>query len=304
MKSKIISLTLVFILGIIILSPVVVADLTVYTTFSSKSIRQDANGNVDIEINNGGGNQIRITWVGIHFSWMDSNLYYREDLETNPTYLASGQKTTINVAFSVEQTVPIGSKNYYYKINYDEDTWLGWDSETWTSTTFYDFDVLERDRDGDGVGDSDDAFPDNILEWSDSDNDGVGNNADEFPYDSTEWNDSDGDGIGDNADAFPNDASETTDSDNDGVGDNSDYYPNDPTQSVYVPPDDSSSTNTNTNNDDSSSDSGSVSTDRMPFILIGIIVVIAIITIIAVTMKKPPTPPAYQQPPQYPPPPP
>ena len=193
---------MVFILGIIIFSPVVAADLAVYNTFSSKSVRQDESGYVDIDIDNDFSNQIRVTWVGIHFSWMGSDLYYREDLSDSPTYLATGQETTIRVAFSVEQTVSIGSKNYDFRIHYDEDTWLGWDSKTWESTTSYDFNVLERDRDGDDVGDSDDAFPDNFLEWSDSDNDGIGNNADEFPYDSTEWDDSDNDGVGDNSDAF------------------------------------------------------------------------------------------------------
>jgi len=231
MKLKIFGLLLVIMMGAIIFSPVVAADLNVYTTFSSKSVRQDEYGDVEIEISNDGNNQIRITWVGIHFSWEEPNLYYRKDLSDNPTYLATGQETTVRISFSVEQTAPIGSKSYYYKIYYDEDTWLGWSSKDWKSTTSYDFDVLERDRDGDGVGDSDDAFLDNILEWSDSDNDGVGNNADAFPYDPTEWADSDNDGIGDNADAFPND----------------------PTQSVYIPPEDSSSssssTNTNTNED-------------------------------------------------------
>jgi len=43
--------------------------------------------------------------------------------------------------------------------------------------------VLERDRDGDGVGDSEDAFPDDATEQSDSDGDGVGDVADAFPDD-------------------------------------------------------------------------------------------------------------------------
>ncbi|MFT6387093.1 MAG: subtilisin family serine protease [Cellvibrionaceae bacterium] len=83
------------------------------------------------------------------------------------------------------------------------------------------------DTDGDGVPDSEDAFPTDPTESEDSDGDGVGDNADAFPSDPSETLDSDGDGIGDNTDAFPNDASETTDTDRDGVGDNSDIYPND-----------------------------------------------------------------------------
>ena len=85
------------------------------------------------------------------------------------------------------------------------------------------------DSDGDGVQDSQDAFPNDPTESADSDSDGVGDNSDAFPNDPTETADSDSDGVGDNSDVFPNDSTETTDSDGDGVGDNADAFPNDPT---------------------------------------------------------------------------
>jgi parallel beta-helix repeat protein len=86
------------------------------------------------------------------------------------------------------------------------------------------------DSDGDGVPDSEDAFPDDPNEWADSDDDGVGDNGDAFPSDPAEWADSDGDSVGDNGDAFPNDPDEWVDSDGDGVGDNGDAFPSDPTE--------------------------------------------------------------------------
>lgn len=71
--------------------------------------------------------------------------------------------------------------------------------------------IGEPDRDGDGVADSLDAFPDDPLDWSDRDNDGYGDQTkDLFPDDPLEWMDTDGDGIGDNSD---------TDDDNDGMPD-------------------------------------------------------------------------------------
>ena len=76
--------------------------------------------------------------------------------------------------------------------------------------------VTEADRDGDGVGDDTDAFPDDPTEWIDSDGDGVGDNTDEIPFDKNETTDFDGDGIGDNSD---------TDNDNDGVQDEDDLFP-------------------------------------------------------------------------------
>lgn len=130
--------------------------------------------------------------------------------------------------------------------------------------------VGAEDRDGDGVPDEDDAFPDDPTEWADLDGDGVGDNSDPdrdgdgvnnesdaFPNNPEEWSDLDGDGIGDNADtdrdgdgvlndddAFPNDPNESSDLDGDGIGDNSDpdrdgdgvnndqdAFPNDPNES-------------------------------------------------------------------------
>ncbi len=97
------------------------------------------------------------------------------------------------------------------------------------------------DSDGDGVNDSEDAFPNDASEQFDTDGDGVGDNADVFPNNSSDWADLDGDGIGDNADAdrdgdgvdnaadaFPDDATEWADNDGDGLGNNSDPTPDGP----------------------------------------------------------------------------
>ena len=112
-----------------------------------------------------------------------------------------------------------------------------WDNTVWHFGTAAQYpaliidDVIYRDADGDGVWESEDAFPDDASEWQDSDGDDVGDNSDVFPDDITEWADSDSDGVGDNADPFPDDETEWADSDNDKVGDNSDLFPDDPTGS-------------------------------------------------------------------------
>lgn len=92
------------------------------------------------------------------------------------------------------------------------------------------------DSDGDGVNDSEDAFPNDASETVDTDSDGVGDNADAFPNDPNETADSDDDGVGDNSDTFPSDATETVDTDGDGVGDNGDVHPgyNDAELSTYL----------------------------------------------------------------------
>lgn len=72
---------------------------------------------------------------------------------------------------------------------------------------------IQRDMDGDGHLDVDDAFPNDPREWSDMDGDGTGDNSD-F--------DRDGDGVENREDDFPNDKSEWRDSDGDDIGDNAD----------------------------------------------------------------------------------
>ena len=86
-------------------------------------------------------------------------------------------------------------------------------------------DNADSDDDGDGVSDYGDAFPTNPGESLDSDGDGVGNNADL---------DDDGDGYDDTDDLFPLDASEWSDTDGDGVGDNAgESYDSGPVASMF-----------------------------------------------------------------------
>jgi len=110
-----------------------------------------------------------------------------------------------------------------------------------------------EDRDGDGIADDFDAFPDDINEWEDTDGDEIGNNADpdddgdgyndtvevaegsdplnftstpldtdgDFDPDSTDPDD-DGDGFDDGNDVFPTNSAEWLDTDDDGTGNNAD----------------------------------------------------------------------------------
>ena len=248
------------------------------TYIYSDNVRQEETGEFGITIENIGSDQIRITWIGIHFDWLDDGVYYRVDYQADPQYIASTHSDSTTISFSVDSTVEVGDHSFHVLIQYDEDEMLGWTFREWESQTSYGYTILEVDGDNDGVADSDDAFPDNSQEWSDSDLDGVGNNADAFPYDSTEWKDSD----------------------NDGVGDNTDYYPNDSTQSVYAPTDDSSPLNTNSNDD-----SLILGMEQSDFYMVSAIFAIVVIGVIVVALLlRKPKVPVQQQPYQYPPPPP
>ena len=74
-------------------------------------------------------------------------------------------------------------------------------------------DCIDSDRDGDGVLNTQDVFPDNSNEWADTDGDGLGDNFEV---------DDDNDGVLDSMDAFPLDPFEWADTDLDGIGDNAD----------------------------------------------------------------------------------
>jgi len=63
--------------------------------------------------------------------------------------------------------------------------------------------TTKQDKDGDGVNDREDVFPDNPYEWADTDKDGYGDNTDMFPDDPNEYLDSDRDGQPDGSDPTP-----------------------------------------------------------------------------------------------------
>jgi len=85
--------------------------------------------------------------------------------------------------------------------------------------------IINGDLDGDGIPDSEDAFPGNASESVDTDGDGVGDNADQFDTDPLRWDDADRDGKSEQIiapaefpeDGFPEDDTRWLDEDGDGV---------------------------------------------------------------------------------------
>lgn len=172
-----------------------------------------------------------------------SSIVHLEEVD-NSTYIAgtqNGKLTMIDGAtFSEEETYTsqgsvIGSSTPFTGEVYIVTSFL-----SSSKVRLYDLDT-----DGDGVTDSNDAFPLELTQWSDADMDGYGDNingvmGDQFPNDGTQYVDVDGDGHGDNpagteGDLFPNNADQWQDRDGDGYGDNmqgqdGDMFPDEPTQ--------------------------------------------------------------------------
>ena len=174
--AKCLVLIVILIVSIIAFVPVVQAEGKVGNveySWDSLSVRQEEIGSITITFDNTGEDQVRILKVGIHLDWLgtDPDVFYTKDYSDDPIYLATGNSHSCTINFEVESSVNLGNHDYYLNIAYEEDDGLlGWSSETFKSVTKYDFQVLERDKDNDGVGDSDDAFPDDPGEQKDSDN--------------------------------------------------------------------------------------------------------------------------------------
>ena len=102
-----------------------------------------------------------------------------------------------------------------YGLNFEIDNAdLDSDGDGLSDTRIFDGQTLVQvgsDRDGDGVLDFQDVFPDEPSEWLDSDEDGVGDNSDNCLYTpNPDQTDTDGDGDGNDCDV---------DDDDDGVVD-------------------------------------------------------------------------------------
>lgn len=137
------------------------------------------------------------------------------DIEGTRIELAHEQSDSPNKWFKIIRNPATGEFDIWYTNTnpYSDGTW----------TKYYPIDGVS-DFDGDGVDDSQDAFPTNANETTDTDGDGIGDNTDDYPSDPALVSDWDGDGVDDAADPDPAVANETTDSDGDGVPDTEDPF--------------------------------------------------------------------------------
>jgi len=175
--------------------------------------------------------QSRLTGTEVQFVWDSPPGIRSIDILAGTTGPGSTDIRASNVVVANQgqlfvENLPATGQTLYVRV---------WSSafEGWRTQDFeYMLPFPQDDRDGDGVNDDIDTYPDDASESADTDGDGVGDNSDAFPVDASETTDTDGDGVGDNSDAFPADASETADSDGDGVGNNSDAFPVDATETT------------------------------------------------------------------------
>ena len=251
--------------------------LSGFTSYPSK-ILQDGAGNLIIGCSNG-----------------DIFRYNMTDWSREESSISSGQNI-ISISFTEDGDILVGTQNgKLHQLNgstFTEETvysasgrvilgMFGMSGELYIVSTFSTSSkirLFDLDNDGDGVTDSQDAFPYDSTQTEDQDGDGFGDNEngntpDYFPDDSSQWMDSDGDGYGDNpdgndSDAFPENSEQWADSDEDGYGDNidkegGDRFPNDPTQWSDSDSDGFGDNINGTNGDDCPNQNGFSTIDRL-----------------------------------------
>ena len=251
--------------------------LSGFTSYPSK-ILHDGAGNLLIGCSNG-----------------DIFRYNMSDWTREESSISSGQNI-ISISFAEDGDILVGTQNgKLHQLNgttFTEESvysasgrvilgTYGMSGELYvisTFTTSSKIRLYDLDNDGDGVTDSQDAFPNDSTQTEDQDGDGFGDNEngntpDYFPEDSSQWSDSDGDGYGDNpdgndSDAFPTNSEQWIDSDGDGYGDNidkegGDRFPNDPTQWSDSDSDGFGDNINGTNGDDCPNQNGFSTIDRL-----------------------------------------
>ena len=137
------------------------------------------------------------------------------DFHTLMAYRSPSGSHPLDVLSSPDATCR-GDANTARPCGVDRDQADGADARTTLDVTRFQVAALAEgfpDRDGDGVVDPMDGFPDDPDEWRDADRDGIADAADD---------DDDGDGVADEDDPFPLDGDEWADTDGDGDGDNGD----------------------------------------------------------------------------------
>ncbi len=181
--SVIILISIVLFISIISVNVSAAGDFDVTRSFDSNPAEQGEIVTVTLDITNNNADQCRIYWLGIHFDWMEDNIYIvcSDVSEEEPESIATGDTESFSINFEVPSNVQTGGHVYDIQFQYElhDGIFGGWNDYTWQSSTQTDFNVDERDRDGDGYADSVDTFPDDPTEWRDSDGDGVGDNSDD-----------------------------------------------------------------------------------------------------------------------------
>ena len=102
-------------------------------TWSAFNYYQGDSGTVTIRFVSSCPEELKLTYVGIHFDWMAENNYYRINLEANPASIPSNGAHTFNaIGFSIPTDASVGYHSYLILIK-GQQHGLWWYDISWTS---------------------------------------------------------------------------------------------------------------------------------------------------------------------------
>jgi len=135
LKSLRIALIVSVIVAAFLFMGVVVAlnqdEASVRTYFSTTTLQPGHTVSINVAITSNSSDSLQITRIGLHFDWMDTNVFYTDDLSSAPVTIASGGTHMFNqMSIVIPTTVTLGEHSYY----------VGLDGTQGTSSTVFSWD--------------------------------------------------------------------------------------------------------------------------------------------------------------------
>jgi len=142
MKKRVLTI-LAFFIVFSGLSPILVNalsqdEINLSYSWSKQTYYQGDTGSVTISLTSTCGDELKFTWIGIHFQWQLTDYYYRLDLSDDSISISippGGSYHFPAISFSIPTDASAGYNYYHVKIYMEEQHWYGWTTESWQSPT-------------------------------------------------------------------------------------------------------------------------------------------------------------------------
>jgi hypothetical protein len=128
------SVSLICLLGISSVYALNQNEASVSLSWSSNIYYQGDSGTVTIFFDSGCPEELKISWIGIHFDWMATDVYNTlGDVPGDSVSIPSDGSYTFNpISFSIPSDASVGSHSYFVKIN-GKQHGLWWYDVSWSS---------------------------------------------------------------------------------------------------------------------------------------------------------------------------
>lgn len=123
-------------------------ELVIDVEWDKEVYYQGENGKAIITIKSNCPDDLKITWVGIHFEWMEEGKYFSaSEIKNKPLLLSPYTSSTLSIPFSIPHNAKVGWNEWYVLIICTQYRGYGPTSEEWESSiyTIYIRDIEEKE---------------------------------------------------------------------------------------------------------------------------------------------------------------